>query len=95
VGAILELTSEEHDLAEVAAFSMAIVKTIGMLASDSGDKRPYLARILETGLHDLDALDCRQVPGERRAVFLAKVKSRYTDLIKSRYAALETTIPAK
>ena len=95
MGASLELSSEERDLAEVAAFSMAIVKTIGMLASDSVDKGPYLARILETGLQDLDALDCRQVPGERRAAFLAKIKSRYTDLIESRYAALEMTIPAK
>jgi hypothetical protein len=91
----LELSSEEGDLAEVAAFSMAIAKTIGMLASDAGDKGPYLARILETGLRDLDALDCRQVPGERRAAFLAKVKSRYADLIKSRYDDLAMTIPAK
>ena len=83
----MQLPSEEDNLAEVAAVSMAIVKAIGGLASPSADKGPYLARILETGLHDLETVDCRHIRSERRAAFLEKVKVRYTDLI--------TAIPAK
>jgi hypothetical protein len=83
----LQLPSEEEDLAEVAAVSMAIVKAIGVLPSLPADKGPYLARILETGLHDLQTVDCRHIPSKRRAAFLAMVKARYTDLI--------TAIPAK
>jgi hypothetical protein len=81
------LRSEEDDLAEVAAVSMAVVKAIGALASPPADKGRYLARILERGLRDLETVDCRHIPSGRRAAFREKVKARYTDLI--------TAIPAK
>ena len=64
---------------------MAITKAIGGLASLSSDKGPYLSRILEAGLHDLEKIDYQNIPDQRRAAFREKVKARYADLI--------TTIP--
>ncbi len=77
--------SEEDDFAEVAAISMAITKTIAELALHSSDKGPYLARILEAGLHDLEKIDYQNIPDERRVALRNKIMARYTDLI--------TTIP--
>ena len=72
---------EEDVFAEAAAISMVLTKAIAGLASLSGDKRPYISRILEAGLHDLEEMDYRNVPNERRAALREKVKARYTELI--------------
>ena len=78
---------EEDAFAEAAAISMAMTKAIAGLVSLSDDKRPYISRILEAGLHDLEEIDYRNVPIERRAALREKVKARYTEFI--------TTIPVE
>jgi hypothetical protein len=65
----------------IAAVTMAIVKAIAELGSLSSDNRPYLSRILETGLCNLEKMDHRDILNEHGAAFLEKVKARYTDLI--------------
>ena len=82
---------EDDVFAEVAAISMAVTKTIAGLASPSSDKGPYLSRILEAGLRDLEKIDYQNIPDERRVTFRKKVTARYTDLITT---ILITTIPA-
>ena len=82
---VLPPQSEEDDFVEVAAISMAITKTISELALHSSDKGPYLSRILETGLHELEKIDYQNIPRERRMALRKKIMARYTDLI--------TTIP--
>ena len=78
---------EEDVFAEVAAVTMAITKAIGGLAPLSSDQRPYLSRILEAGLRDLEKIDYQNIPDERRTAFREKVKARYTEFI--------TTIPGQ
>jgi hypothetical protein len=72
---------EEDASAEVAATSMAIVKAIGGLTSLEIDSGPYLSRVLEAGLHDLDKMDFQNIADERRAAFRDKVKAHYAGLI--------------
>lgn len=60
---------------------MAIVKAMDCLGSLSSDQGPYLSRVLEGGLNDLEKIDYQDIPDERRAAFRNKVKARYTDLI--------------
>jgi len=71
----------EDVFAEVAATNMAIVKAMGLLTSVSSDRRPYLSRILEAGLLDLEQMDYPNIPKRRRAAFRRKVKARYADLL--------------
>jgi hypothetical protein len=66
---------------DVVAVSTATIKAIGMLASLSSDQASYLSRIRGAGLHDLEEVDFRNVPDERRAAFRENVKARYIDLI--------------
>ncbi len=73
----------EGVFAEVAATNMAIVKAMGLLASVSSDRRPYLSRILEAGLLDLGQIDYPNIPKRRRAAFRRKVKARYADLLRT------------
>jgi hypothetical protein len=77
----LDTSFDEEVFAETAAVTMAIVKAIAELGSLSSDNGPYLSRILETGLRDLDEMDHRNILNEHGAAFLEKVKARYTDLI--------------
>jgi hypothetical protein len=74
---------KEDALAEVAATNMAIVKAMSLLASVSGDRRPYLSRILEAGLLDLERIDYPNIPKSRRTAFRRKVKARYADLLRT------------
>jgi hypothetical protein len=80
-GKILRSQAEEDAFAEAAAFSMAVTKSIGALSSLAGYKGPYLARVLEDGLRDLEQTDYRTIVDERRTAFRDKVKARYIDLI--------------
>jgi len=73
----------EDVFAEVAATNMAIVKAMGLLASVSSDRRPYLSRILEAGLLDLEQIDYPNIPKSRRTAFRRKVKARYADLLQT------------
>ena len=73
----------EDVFAEVTATNMAIVKAMGLLASVSSDRRPYLSRILEAGLLDLEQIDYSNIPKRRRAAFRRKVKARYADLLQT------------
>jgi hypothetical protein len=57
----LDTSFDEEVFAETAAVTMAIVKAIAELGSLSSDNGPYLSRILETGLRDLDEMDHRNV----------------------------------
>jgi len=68
------LRSQEDVFAEVAATNMAIVKAMSLLASVSSDRRPYLSRVLEAGLLDLERIDYPNIPKRRRAAFRRKVK---------------------
>jgi hypothetical protein len=77
----LDTSFEEELFAEIAAVTMAIVKAIAELGSLSSDNRPYLSRILETGLCDLEEMNHRDILNEHDAAFFEKVKARYTDLI--------------
>ncbi len=72
---------EEDALAAVAAFSMAVTKAIAGLTLLTDAKGPYLARILEDGLQDLERMNYRTVAHERRAAFLDNVKAHYIDFI--------------
>jgi len=74
---------EEDVFAEVAATNMAIVKAMGLLASVSSDRRPYLSRVLEAGLLDLERIDYPNVPKRRRTAFRRKVKARFADLLRT------------
>ena len=78
---VLRSQSEEDVFAEIAAVSMAIVKAMDCLGSPASEKAPYLSRILEEGLNDLDKSDYHDIPDERRAAFRNNVKARYADLI--------------
>jgi hypothetical protein len=69
--------------AEVAATNMAIVKAIDLLASVSGDKRPYVSRVLEAGLLDLEQINFLNIAKGHRAAFRSKVKARYTHLLRT------------
>jgi hypothetical protein len=79
----LRSQSKEDVFAEVTATNMAIVKAMGLLASVSGDRRPYLSRVLEAGLLDLEQIDYPNIPKRRRAAFRRKVKARYADLLRT------------
>jgi hypothetical protein len=72
---------EEDALAAAAAFGMAVTKAIAGLSSLTDARGPYLARILEDGLHDLENTNYRTVAEERRAAFLDNVKAHYIDFI--------------
>jgi hypothetical protein len=74
---------DEDVFAEVAATNMAIVKAMGLLASVSRDRRPYLSRVLDAGLLDLEQIDYPSIPKRRRAAFRRKVKARYADLLRA------------
>jgi hypothetical protein len=74
---------KEDAFAEVAATNMAIVKAMGLLVSVSGDRRPYLSRVLEAGLRDLERIDYPNIPKRRRAAFRKKVKAHYADLLRT------------
>ncbi len=74
---------KEDALAEVAATNMAIVKAMSLLASVSGDRRPYLSRILEAGLLDLEQIDYPNIPKSRRTAFRRKVRARFADLLRT------------
>jgi len=74
---------EEDVLADVAATNMAIVKAMGLLASVSSDRRPYLSRVLEAGLLDLERIDYPNVSKRRRTAFRRKVKARFADLLRT------------
>ena len=77
----MERQSEEELQIDVAATNMAITQAIGGFASISNDHRPFMLRILEAGLRGLDNADYRSISEERRAAFLTKVKTRYTEII--------------
>jgi hypothetical protein len=77
----LDTSCEEDVFGEIAVVTMAIVKAITELGSLSSDNRPYLSRILETGLCDLEQMNHRDILNEHDAAFFEKVKARYTDLI--------------
>ena len=79
----LQSRLEENGFAEVAATNMAIVKAMGLLASVSIDRRPYLSRILEADFLDFEQIDYPNIPKRRRAAFRRNVKARYASLLRA------------
>lgn len=75
------VSQEEELLIEVAATNMAITQAIGGLAALATDQRPFMTRILETGLGALENADYQDISRDLRAAFVVKLKARYTQLI--------------
>jgi hypothetical protein len=76
-----DVSAQEEFFIEVTAVTMAIVKAIAELGSLSGDRRPYLSKVLDAGLRDLEEIHPPHILDETRAAFLARAKARYIALI--------------